>query len=250
MTAEAEIALMVGFFIGGTAFGMGISEGVIQWDQTVWIGALATLVAAFVGAWSAFKLQDRAKQREERRQNVAAGNRALFNLLRQSNSLKLIQLDFLDEHRDHPGRHLTMQPVPQQSYDDTKFDLRELSFMAEPKHQNLLFKLTIEEARYAEAIKTMNMQSEFRTQVQAVIANAGIQHGREYSGDELHTAMGDFAYHNLKSLTDALFFHVDRTIQSGIEVKDELRAALKELYPDAQYLDFEFASNPQVEATR
>lgn len=239
MRAEAEIAILVGFFFGGAAFGAYVSEGDIQMDQATWLSALATLVAAFLGAWSAFKLQDRSRQREERKQNIAAGNRALFNLLRQSNSLKLIQRDYLDEHRDHPGRHLMIMPLPLQSYEDLNFDLRELAFMAEPKHQDLLFKLTIEEARYAEAIKTMNMQSEFRSQVRAVLSKAGIKHGEKYSGEDLKVAMGDFAYHQLKSLIDALYFHVDRTIESTIEVKNDLRDALKELYPDAKFLDFE-----------
>lgn len=215
-------------------------------DYSGWLSAFATLIAAFLGAWFAFKLQDRAKFREEVKANVAAGNRALFNLLRQANSLKLIQRDHLDEHRDNPGRHLMIQPVPQQAHEDTKFDLRELSFMAAPKHQDLLFKLIIEEARYAETIKTLNMLSEFSSQVQRVVAHAGIEHGREYTGEELRTAMGDFAYHQLRSLTDALYFHVDRTVDSTMDVKNALITSLIEMYPKTQFLDFELLANEEI----
>lgn len=239
LSAELEVRLLVAFFFVGAVFGVAVSEVNLPIDSSVWFSAAATLVAAFVGAWSAFKLQDRAKNRENTAQNIAAANRALFTLLWQSNSLKLLQRDFLDTYRESPGRHIEIKPLPPQSEANSKFSLEDLSFMAEPKHQNLLFKLLLEEARYGEAVKTVNMRSQLLTEVQIMIEKRGIMHGGQYSGEELRAAMGDYAYHQLKALTDALYFHVDRTVESTIEAKDELRKALKEIFPNEKFIDYE-----------
>jgi hypothetical protein len=59
------------------------------------INPLTTLTAAFAGAWCAFKLEARYKQEEEKKVQIAAGNRAISVLMQQANTLKLFQIDWL-----------------------------------------------------------------------------------------------------------------------------------------------------------
>jgi 4-hydroxybenzoate polyprenyltransferase len=74
------------------AFSLGIVLGAAAFDRwvTVKIGeflpALATLFAAFLGATYAFALNKHKDANEKRRRDLAAGNRAMFMMIRQADS--------------------------------------------------------------------------------------------------------------------------------------------------------------------
>lgn len=87
------------------------------------IDALATLIAAFAGAWFAFLYQNRQKQSEERKENISAGNRALATLLQQTNTLKIYQKDIIDPCRDDPGIHIAIKPTLPYREDALAFDI-------------------------------------------------------------------------------------------------------------------------------
>jgi hypothetical protein len=55
-------------------------------------------------------------------------------------------------------------------------------------------------------------------------------------------AMGDYAFNQLRALTDALYFHVDRSAESTIALKNEARKAFEELFPGKELIDFEIES--------
>ena len=57
---------------------------------------LLTFITTFLGAYFAFALQERQRKADERRRNVAAGNRALIMLLRQWNTPKQYQAEMID----------------------------------------------------------------------------------------------------------------------------------------------------------
>ena len=44
------------------------------------VAILATLVAAFAGAWGAFLLESQRREREARDRNVGAGSRAIYTI--------------------------------------------------------------------------------------------------------------------------------------------------------------------------
>lgn len=238
MKVGFQITLLVAVCIAvGIGLGMIINAPTILQDDVS--NPLATLIAAFVGAWAAFRLQHQKELDDQRRARIAAGNRALFTLLQQANTLKLFQRDFIDPNRDHPGRHLQMQPVL--PYEDTlHFEVNQLDFLATPKHQQVLFDLVLEESRYREAIKSINTRSTLHLeQIQPKLSAAGIVHGQEYTGEQYHRDLGDFLYQHLRSTTDAVVFHVDTTVASLVAMKNRLRVALLELYPKERFIDFE-----------
>jgi len=75
------------------------------------LNSLVTLLATFLGALLAFRLQLHQKREDEKSKHVAAGNRALSILMQQANTLKLFQLDFIEPNRENPGRHIKMPPT-------------------------------------------------------------------------------------------------------------------------------------------
>jgi len=204
------------------------------------VNPLVTLVAAFAGAWAAFKLQQFQKNKEDTKLNIAAGNRALIILLQQFNALKLFQIDFIEQFRDSPGRHMQILPALPFQEDSLFFDLRPLEFLLSPEQQQVLMDLLIEENRYRETIKAINTRSRHHFEVvQPKLAGAGFKEGGEYTGEQFRAVLGDHDYVHIKRLTDAVILHVDRTVESLFAMKGRLRSALLQQYPNSKFIDFE-----------
>ncbi|HEX5363490.1 MAG TPA: hypothetical protein VFW59_04425, partial [Gallionella sp.] len=102
------------------------------------VPALATLIAAFVGAWLAFLLTDRAHVRLLKNQNAAAVNQALFTMLRQYNALKNVQDQLVDPVRNDPGKFIKMQSLAPLAYATLHPEFDSLSFLLETEQRGLL----------------------------------------------------------------------------------------------------------------
>lgn len=212
------------------------------------VPAIATLLAAFFGAWFAYRLQDKAKVRKERASNISIANRALFTVFQQINSLKLFQIDMIDPVRNHPLKFIAMQPILHEKHEDLQFDFSILAFLLNTKHKQIVLDLFIEQQRFREAIKAINYRSELHYQAQPFLERAGIQEGVDYPPDALlktlDDALGPRLHMSLQRATDQVVHHVDRTVGSLDEVKGKMINAFKELYPEADFLKFELLERP------
>jgi len=204
------------------------------------INPLTTLIAAFGGSIAAFKLHQFQKDRTSTQKNITAGNRALLTLLQQANTLKLFQFDFIEPFRDSPGRHFEIQPSLPYQENSLIFDIQSLEFLLDPKHQQVLMNLVLEENRYQETIKAINTRSRHHFEaVQPKLSNAGIKEGEIYTGEQFRVAIGDFDYMHLQRLTDAVVLHVDRTTESLVAMKNQLRETLLQQFPKGKFVNFE-----------
>lgn len=236
---------MIAFFFVGFAVASFLAGSHMPTTVGDIVNPLATLVAAFMGAWAAFRLQTIQKRDEEKRTHIAAGNRALSTLMQQANTLKLFQNDFITPFRNDPGRQFAIQPTLPYQEDALPFDFRSLDFLSHPEQQQTLFELSIEENRFREALKAINTRSRHHFEiVQPMLMAAGIQEGREYTVDQFRAAIGDLHYIHLKRLTEAVIIHVDRTVESLCAMKDRLRKALREECPEGRFLNFELLNEP------
>jgi hypothetical protein len=94
----------------------------------------ATLIAAFFGAWFAFKLQKREKEQKIKVDNITAGNYAIFNVMSQFNTLDNICKQLIDPVRGNPLRIVAMQGIqPLIEYEDLKPDMSSLLFFLKPQ---------------------------------------------------------------------------------------------------------------------
>ena len=209
------------------------------------VPAIATLLAAFFGAWFAYRLQDKAKIRKERASNISAANRALFTVFQQVNSLKVYQMDMIDPVRNHPRKFIAMQPVLNEQHENLQFDFSSLGFLLSTKYKQIVLDLFIEQQRFCEAIKAINFRSALHIQqVQPILERARIQEGADYNTGELAKVLGPRLYKTLQGVTDQVVYHVDRTIGSLVKVKGKMIQAFKELYPEGDFLNFELLEGP------
>ncbi|MDO8721674.1 MAG: hypothetical protein Q7J31_05540, partial [Syntrophales bacterium] len=103
--------------------------------------SITTLLAAFLGAWFAYKLADNSKKREMRNININAANKALFNTFQLLNHTRLYQKDMIDPFRGNPGIFIMMRPTLPEKQDDSAYDFNSLTFLLGTKHKQILFDL-------------------------------------------------------------------------------------------------------------
>jgi hypothetical protein len=192
---------------------------------------LITMVAAFGGAWYAFRLSDKAKARETEQAQVAAINRAQFTLIQQINTLRFIDAQIVEPVRSHSGRFIAMRPgLPVTA--TSRLDIDSLLFLLETEDRELLFRLLVEQQRFDEALKALNERSHLHINIlQPKLVAAGIQENREYSSEELIRALGPEFATRLERLTDDTILHIEKNIESGLALVGEFHAKMKARFP-------------------
>jgi hypothetical protein len=206
---------------------------------------IAILLAAFFGAWFAFRLQDKAKVREERVSNINAANRALFTVFQQINSLRVFQFDIIDPVRNHPIKFIAMRPVLKEQYEYSQFDFPTLGFLLNSKQRQIVLDLFVEQQRFRSAIKVINYRSAlYINEVEPALKHAGIREEYDYTKDELVEALGHPLNKSLQRATDQVIYTVDRTVNSLDEIKGKMIKAFKDLFPDGDFLNFELIEGP------
>lgn len=237
---------VVSFCIGFTACIVALCEWVIAKEI---LPTFATLIAAFLGAWFAFSLQNRSKNNEERDKKISYGNKALFTLCQRVNNLWLIQKNIIDPFREHPGIHIAMRPTLDFENDDTFLDIDGLKFLLDTKYQQLLLDLHIENQRYKTAIRLLNSRSSLHLNlVQPRLETAHVTEKQYYSIEYWKEAIGQRLYLTLQRATEDLISNVDDTVKSNIEIKDRLIEAFKNLFPGEKFLNFELKIVPPNQA--
>ena len=100
--------------------------------------------------------------------------------------------------------------------------------------------LILEENRYREVIKAINTRSRHHFEVvQPKLARAGLREGSAYTREQCISALGELDYIHLERLTEAVILHVDRTVESLVAMKNQLRETLLQRYPKGKFFDFE-----------
>ena len=204
------------------------------------VSALVTLSAAFVGAWSAFKLEDRARKRRTVEERIAAGNRAMFVLMRMFNELFVYQQRVLEPVRARDARSVLLLKNLSRNHEGLRFEVEKLSFLLETAHRQVLTELLIEEERFYTVVGMINKRSDMHlADVQPALEKAGIGEGQDHSEVDVDLALGTRRFRTMQRLTADIFTHVDKNVISLLEMSKRLHSALSKLYPKARFIRFE-----------
>lgn len=229
----AIVSLCLGLVIG-LIFGSNIT------DKNILITSLATLSAAFFGAWLSYKLQENRNKREELNDNILKANELLFALYQKLNSLKLFQIDSIDPWRKKPEleRIIGMQPILDYNLPETKIKPENISFLLGTKYEQLLFDIHIEDERFKVAENVIKFRSNLHfNHVQPAMHASGIIEG-EYADIPYKEAIGEMLYTQLKKATDDVIDSTDKTVESSKKLCDKILKALKETYPSEKFIHF------------
>jgi hypothetical protein len=205
------------------------------------VAILATLVAAFAGAWGAFLLESQRRKREERDRNFGAANRAIYTIFNLWNTLEQFRKEALEPHRGKPDAWLNLAAQPAMSVGEHRFEAGDLQFLLQSKHAPIYAALFLEEQRFKLAVGLIRERNQLvLEQVFPRMAAAGFAVGLSVARDEVERALGIDVVHKLKTITTALYTNIDEDLSSLRLRYGELRSAITELYPGRKPLQVVF----------
>jgi hypothetical protein len=212
--------------IATLAFFVGIISGILihhKWNYLPWkemLLAIPTLLAAFVGAWIAFKLEDKLRTEEQQKKNISACNKAIYILSKQYDVLLELQnkiSNSLEQRRE-------METVPYMDYKDLKLNIEELLFFQDTSHKDILSRLFETEKKFHKTIDLFNKRSQvYQKRLKPCLA----PDKEEQLKNELET------------LTDKVILFTDDAIEFIDKLQDNLTKAIKDIYPESNPISFE-----------
>lgn len=205
--------------------------------------SLATLLAAFVGSWSAYKLTGRAQNKADRDAKLSAINGALFVLFRMINTVHLYKKDMIEPVLGSPGIHIEMRPMLEDSSIGIDFDYESLSYLLSTRHRSVLPEMYTARQSYEETIKAINFRSRLHyEQVQPALVRAGLRDNTEHTEQEYMDALGPYIYKTLQEMTNNVVVHVGRTIVKLNSCSDNLTHVACQLFTGGEVLRIELKS--------
>lgn len=197
--------------------------------------AVATLVAAYAGAFYGAKLIQDATEKEHRLRLIGAGARALFTMWRQLNLIAQFQEDVVEKYRNYAPAPLAMPPVSGLVNDNIRLDIDSLAFLLEFGQSDLLGNLCIAETRFIAAIDAIHRRSKLHSnEVQPKIESI-IPAGRNLAPDELRSAIGNRVFSLLVDQTREVISRTDDAVSTLEAVAIDLHSALKTIFPEGKF---------------
>ena len=198
-------------------------EGAIPSGMIV-IPLLSAAIGTFVGAFVAFQLERRDRERRERSRRIERGRQAQLALVSQLVLLLNIREKILEEHRDDPDAWKNMSPSPFFP-DPMTVDFPSLGFLLRPEAGTLVHNLVVAQFNFSQAIDALR----YRTELLLSAQKRSVEVGEEAAFDAYVEAM-------LRSATTATFSHFDEAIELIAKRLEELRSTLKRTYPDSAFM--------------
>ncbi len=232
MKSDSLIVISIASLFVGVLLGAISNEKAFDTTFNVLAPAIATLVAAFLGAGYAFKLQENERRAREVKENVASGNRAIFSLMRMYSKLKNFEKQFLNPFKGDKTAFLQMQPTLELIKYEIKLDIDSLSYLLETEHGNILGELSACIGKYQGAIDAINNRSHIHlNHVLPILERAGFVEGADYSIEKIKEFLGPRLFAAITDGTDQVFSHTLHTIEEIDRISSELTRVLKQSFP-------------------
>lgn len=205
------------------------------------VAILATLVASFAGAWAAFLLENERRKREEQDRNIGAANRAIYTLFNLWNILEQYRKEVLEPYRGKSDAWLNLAANPTIPTGEHTFQANELQFLLISSKAEVYASLMLEEQRFAIAIDLIRARSALvLDEVFMKMSSEKIPVKQELPEAEVVQILGTGLTHKLKVITAAIYKNVDEDLVSLKAQHDQLREAMKLLYPNRDVLKILF----------
>ena len=205
--------------------------------------ALATLVAAFGGAWFAFLLQNRKERKREINTNAEDLNKVQITLTQQLNALTIFNKDFIQPYKDHPINWIAVPAAPHRDYSKLQIDGGSLAFLVAKDSSDLISKVLVVEEKFKEVMNVINLRSNIHVrQLQPKLAEMGFIEGEpfNFSLQKVESILGTQLVSGLKRLTNSLISITEDAIQSHEEIIKETKATGIKIFPNKRILSFEY----------
>ncbi|WP_353252180.1 hypothetical protein [Salinisphaera sp. PC39] len=231
---------MVGFFFSGVFLG-----NVIALDRpptwfTDLFTAIATLLAAYLGAHYAFRFSEKRAAERRAADEVSAGNQAIFNLIKAYNKFAAIHLQFIDPHRDSQYRAFEILPTVGGLGGFEPESSKSIAFLLESDDPDILN----ETARLeSEIITTLELIQErswiHRNEVQPGLEAANVSQGDILREDDINEILGERVVTTMEMATDHMINGVESVLEGCKSLIPRLHDALKKRHPEHVIISME-----------
>ncbi|MEW8388842.1 MAG: hypothetical protein AB2660_15085 [Candidatus Thiodiazotropha sp.] len=235
MKTDQYFVFSIVIFLLGVITGVTFFCGFFDNNPGALLPAFATLIAAFLGAGTAFLLQNQKEKRKEIDENVAHGNEVIAALQNRINLLAGYRGKFIEPHRHNEFRWLEIR-LPQYklrpSIDLNPTDLR---FLWKKGDVTLPTRVAEQKTIFEVVIDLIKTRSDFyKNVVIPTVDSVLIPYGANASYEHATSAMTNQQKEEIKLHTDNMIDNIDDVIESHLEVARELTKEIKSIYPNSR----------------
>lgn len=192
----------------------------------------ASLGGASVGALLAFYIQNKKEEKKARESEVMALNLTAFALESQLNDLAMIKKQSVIPLKDSPLRFAQIQPMAALDHVEERVNISFAPALLALKKPDLIQKIKIAEKRYLNVINILKRRDAIKIQVDYATQAAGINIFDKFGLKELYSIIGPNSLALLYRMTEDYILSLDDSIESLMDVGDELSDILLEHYKD------------------
>lgn len=192
--------------------------------------------ATLVGAFTAFKLESRRKQRAERKEQVHSFNRVLFALTQQRTFLLNYENQHLAPNREDKCRAYMLRPLTELPA-RLDVDVEALTFVLELPQADVLNRIAEADLKYRTLIGVIESRNKLHLQFQERLASAeGIDDRGQDELVVLRRIGGPMIRRQLENLTNHTYAAVSDALTTNRIVYGDVCKACSELFPGEKIL--------------
>jgi hypothetical protein len=210
---------------------------IIQKYSSDIISFVNTLFAAFLGAWFAFRLQNKSEMLKNELTTIFEINMLQLNLYKGYNSLLLLEKEYVNPFRSHPFYWIEIPSLLEVHDYSENIDISRIGFFIQSNNEDIIQDVMLIIEKHEELTKALNERSKIhRNEFQPIIEKVLKEKGRQIEINELFGVLGEKLSSELKGLTDQYLELLDETIKNYQITIDKVYKAGKKLYPKAKIL--------------
>jgi hypothetical protein len=199
-----------------------------------------TLIAAFLGAWFAFKLSKRENDKAETKKDLITLNQVIIHFIQQWNELLTIKEKHIKSAIERAGEDLLWMHLEAILFMESsifEIDSSSLHFLMDSGSENIIQEIFMERTGYKQIINLVNFRSEkHRGELQKRFEEFNQQEVKVKNDAEYEQFIGERLTFEMKSLTQQIVEGLEISIKGHYDLIMKLNKVGKEIFPDEKVL--------------
>ena len=223
-----------------------ISKGLAVKDiGTIFLSGISTLI----GARYAFLLTERRTLIEVREKRIHILNKALFSLARQLNAITCIREE-IAPYSSLSERLFECKAAMPPDYSNLRINYQELSFLLDSSNPDLLFRISVEEDGFHQAIRSITIRAQYFVEnFQPAAMHLSTLMG-PVTLENARGSIGDLVFDSALGHTNSMFNALDQSYHGLRGIINELEELSRALYPDEKFLRFKLKKAQILDAPK
>jgi len=246
LKGDHQIVIVIVVFFLGFAL-----RGVIETEQvplSELVAGLVTILAVYMGASYAFRLQNEKAEKELVKKQIETSNRTIYTVYDIWNVQKQYQKEIVLPYKEKDDAWLNMSPTVKGMHEIIKVDTSNLDFLLSSGKPDIYVNLLLEEKRYRILLSLIEERSKLIFEdLNPKMESFGCKPGIAVDQDKLEEHLGPDLINKLKKLTDAIISHVEENTASLEELHTNLQDYLTEIHPNENFITVQFTLDDEVQ---